>query len=101
MGIFYVLLADDCNKYSKILNLKKTHLNETVFKCGFPINSSDKYFKLMKTNNIKYKIIEKETLINDKSKELDKLFTKLKLIDINKITGIEALELLSKIQKNL
>lgn len=101
VGIFYILLDEDCNKYSQLLGLKKTHLNEKVYKCGFPINSSDKYFKLLKQNKIKYKIIEKDTLANENNKSLDKLLLKIKNIDVNKITGIEALELITQIQKYL
>ena len=38
-GIFYVLLDNDARLVSSILNLKLTHLNSEVVKCGFPIIS--------------------------------------------------------------
>ena len=36
-GMFYLALADDCEKLSAVFGFKKTKLNEEIEKCGFPI----------------------------------------------------------------
>lgn len=56
-GIFYVLLENDARLVSSILNLKLTQLNLDVVKCSFPINSLDKYLKLLTKNNFNVKIV--------------------------------------------
>ena len=57
-GIFYIFLDNDAKKMSNILNLKLGNLNENVVKCGFPINSLNKYMNLIKSENCNVKIIE-------------------------------------------
>ena len=41
-GIFFIFLEDDARLVSQALGLKLGKLNDTVVKCGFPINSLDK-----------------------------------------------------------
>lgn len=42
-GIFYIFISDDAKIISPLLNLKLTNLNSVIMKCGFPINSAEKY----------------------------------------------------------
>lgn len=56
-GMFYSLLENDARLVSSILNLKLTQLNSEVVKCSFPINSLDKYLKLLNKNNFNVKIV--------------------------------------------
>ena len=44
-GAFFILLDDDAKLISEKLNLKLTKLNDSLVKCGFPINSIEKYTK--------------------------------------------------------
>ena len=56
-GIFYIFLDEDAKTMSKCLDLKLTNLNSMVVKCGFPVNSSQKYFNLIKSLNYNIEII--------------------------------------------
>ncbi len=95
VGMFYVILDDDAKIISKLLNLKLIPLNNEVNKCGFPINSLEKYEKILKENKVKYKIIEDY----EENKDLNKFINKIKKYDINNITGIKALELISELKE--
>ena len=95
VGMFYVILDDDAKILSKLLNLKLIPLNNEVNKCGFPINSLEKYEKILKENKVKYKIIEDY----EENKDLNKFINKIKKYDINNITGIKALELISELKE--
>lgn len=95
VGMFYVILDDDAKIISKLLNLKLISLNNEVNKCGFPINSLEKYEKILKENKVKYKIIEDY----EENKDLNKFINKIKKYDINNITGIKALELISELKE--
>ena len=95
VGMFYVILDDDAKIISKLLNLKLIPLNNEVNKCGFPINSLEKYEKILKENKVKYKIIEDY----EENKDLNKFINKIKKYDIDNITGIKALELISELME--
>ena len=95
VGMFYVILDDDAKIISKLLNLKLIPLNNEVNKCGFPINSLEKYEKILKENKVKYKIIEDY----EENKDLNKFINKIKKYDINNITGIKALELVYELKE--
>ena len=95
VGMFYVILDDDAKILSKLLNLKLIPLNSEVNKCGFPINSLEKYEKILKENKVKYKIIEDY----EENKDLNKFINKIKKYDINNITGIKALELIYELKE--
>lgn len=78
-GIFYIALQEDAKLLSQKFGFKLTKLNDTIIKCGFPVNSIDKYFNLFTDNNLKFKIIDSQTNIsfspsqykqNSKTKEL-------------------------------
>ena len=57
-GIFYIFLDDDARTMSPILNLKLSNLNSVIVKCGFPINSSTKYFNILKKLDYDICVIE-------------------------------------------
>ena len=65
-GIFYIFLDKDAKVVSDLFSLKLTNLNENVLKCGFLIQSIDKYSKLFEVlysklgNERKYLEIIKE-----------------------------------------
>lgn len=56
-GIFYIFISDDAKIISPLLNLKLTNLNSVIMKCGFPINSAEKYLKKMDELNLKVKVV--------------------------------------------
>lgn len=57
-GIFFIMLADDAIVASRLLNLKTTIFVNDILKCGFPINSLDKYSSILNQFNYKFKIID-------------------------------------------
>ncbi len=57
-GIFYIFLQEDAIKMSQLLHLKLTNLNETVIKCGFPVNNFNKYLEKIKSLEIPIAIID-------------------------------------------
>lgn len=89
-GIFYILLADDAEYFSDVFSFKLTKLNDNVVKCGFPVKSKEKYFKLMKSLNIEYEIID-YSLLNINVTNF------IKNIDINNITKEEAFKLIQEL----
>lgn len=93
-GIFYILLADDAKYFSEVFSFKLTKLNDNVVKCGFPVKSKEKYFKLMKSLNIDYEII-------DYSLSNISIINFIKKIDIDKLTKNEALDLIKELHKKV
>lgn len=91
-GIFYVLLDNDARLVSSILNLKLTQLNSEVVKCGFPINSLDKYLNLLISYKLNVKIIDINSNISYRPHEFtyenntDSLLTELSTLNVNDLS---------------
>ena len=91
-GIFYVLLDNDARLVSSILNLKLTHLNSEVVKCGFPINSLDKYLNLLISYKLNVKIIDINSITSYRPHEFtnenntDSLLTELSTLNVNDLS---------------
>lgn len=47
-GLFFIFIDQDAKLMSNSLNLKLSMLNNDIVKCGFPINSFQKYYNLIK-----------------------------------------------------
>ena len=60
-GIFYIFIDDDAKELHKLLNLKLGNLNSQIVKCGFPVNSLDKYMKLLKQYGYAVEIVDFST----------------------------------------
>lgn len=89
-------------KMSKELNLKCTHLNNEIFKCGFPIDSLNKYANILKEKNIEFKIIDKD-IIEEKDRylnneKLKRMLDKIKNENIEKINGLKVLQILYELR---
>jgi len=102
VGIFYIFIDEDAKEMSKLLNLKCVNLNDNVLKCGFSINALDKYLNILKDNNIEISIVDKveyeyeyDVIANAR---LNRVLKKIEKIDINKITGIKAIELINELK---
>lgn len=104
-GIFFIFLEDDARLVSQALGLKLGKLNDTVVKCGFPINSLDKYSALLKNLGYAIEIIDTNTASSLSStnylqnEQLEKFMQDIVHIDINTLSVREAYELLHKIQE--
>ena len=106
-GIFYIFLDEDAKIISNILNLKLTKLNDNIVKCGFPINSFEKYSKLLKEKGFDFSIIDENySIVTSTSNylsniEIVNIINKIKKMDINKTSPIQAFNILSNFQKIL
>ena len=81
-GNFYIALDSDAIMLNELFDMKLTKFSNLCDKCGFPINSLEKYEEKFKNKNIKYKVI------NEVSK--DKKLEKIKLL-VN-VDNFESLE---------
>ncbi len=94
-GKFYIFIADDCDKINDYIVLKKVKFTNNIFKCGFPENALNDYMRVFKNQKLNIEIIEDITL-NEKNINdfiLD--------IDINKISPLEALNILNEIKEKI
>lgn len=57
-GIFYIFIDEDAKELSGILNLKLSMLNSNIVKCGFPMQSLDKYMKILKDYGYAVEIVD-------------------------------------------
>ena len=103
-GIFYIFLDNDAKIASKLLNLKITYLTENIVKCGFPLNSLEKYTKILKNTSYNFKIIDtvKNTAytFNDYTidEKVKKLLSEISTIDTNSLSVKEAYNFIDKIK---
>lgn len=105
VGIFYIFLDDDARLMSSVLKLKLTKFNSVIYKCGFPVNSSEKYFNLLKKYNYNICVVDENDIYNTinsykNNNELKKIALKIVSIDINALSISDAFELLSELQKS-
>ena len=56
-GNFYIALDSDAIVLNELFDMKLTKFSNLCDKCGFPINSLEKYELRLKDRNIKYKFI--------------------------------------------
>lgn len=68
-GIFYLFIDEDAKMMSPLLQLKLTNLNPTVLKCGFPVNSLEKYMPLLEQTGKTIEIIDLEKNISSSPKK--------------------------------
>lgn len=99
-GIFYIFLQDDARKISQVFNLKLTNLNESVVKCGFPVNNLNKYLDLFNNMGYNIQIVDstdskpcstKNYLLNA---DIKALISNLSNINIDKLSISEAFSLI-------
>ena len=81
-GNFYIALDSDAIVLNELFDMKLTKFSNLCDKCGFPINSLEKYEKRLKDINIKYKLINE---VSDTNK-----IEKIKLlVNIDNIENLE------------
>ena len=68
-GIFFLFIDEDAKMMSQLLQLKLTNLNPTVLKCGFPVNSLEKYMPLLEQTGKTIEIIDLEKNISSSPKK--------------------------------
>lgn len=106
-GIFYIFLEEDAIEMSKLLNLKLTYLNDEVRKCGFPSNNLKKYLDLLQHFQVDFQIVDNylqpvtslEKYLENES--IFTLLTKIKRIEMDSVTPLQAYELLYELSSLL
>ncbi len=105
VGIFYNILNEDAKIIHEKLGLKIIDLGPSIFKCGFPISQRDKYITLLNKMEIKYKIIDNlpNSNLNEYSNniEIGKILKKIKELNMNSITPLQAFNTLNEIQQKI
>lgn len=106
-GMFFIFLDNDAKLISKEINLKLTKLNDNIVKCGFPVNSFKKYSDLLKERGFEFSIIdENSSVVTSTSNylnniEIVNIINKIKNIDIDRTSPIQAFNILSNFKKLL
>lgn len=96
-GMFYIFIDEDAIKISSITTLKLINLTKDIVKCGFPEKTFQKYLNIFENLNLKIKIIENE----NSNTEFESLINKIKKININEITPLDALKILSNLKESI
>lgn len=98
-GMFYLFLDEDAREMSEKLNLKLTPLNQEIQKCGFPMQSLEKYEILMK--EMDYEVVAEQPKYKELyffDKKLVQLLKKIKKMDLDEISYKESYLVLEKLK---
>lgn len=105
-GKFYIFLDEDCDFINDFVVLKKTPFTSNVFKCGFPDQSLEDYMRVFENLNLNVEIIENEenklssSILKERKIE-ESILKRIKKLDINTTTPLEALKILEEIKETL
>lgn len=91
-GNFYYFLGEDAKTASEELMLKLTKFSSKSDKCGFPISSFERYSKFLNVLKLDFEVVLSKS---------DQIILDIKDLDLDKITGIKAVEKLKEYQKIL
>ncbi len=97
-GNFYIFLDEDAEKINEYVVLKKTNFSKNCIKCGFPKNSVENYLKVFQNHKLPIVLVEEQDLKTNEER-LEKIVETILNIDIIKITPLEAINTLDKLQK--
>lgn len=92
-GIFFIFIDVDARIMSQVLGLKLGKLNTVIVKCGFPVNSLDKYMSILNTTNYDIEIVDIQSDIILNYESYNDLTTVKKLMNEIAITKIESLSI--------
>ena len=104
-GIFFIFLQEDAKIASNLFHLKITPLNSEVIKCGFPINSFEKYKSQLDNCGYQFKIIDTSEnasfSITDYSMDenISDLLRQIKNVNPENLSIREAYEFIDEIKK--
>ncbi len=108
VGLFYNFLNNDAITISNLVHLKVTNLSPSIVKCGFPVNSLEKYLNLFNSLNLNIKIIDSanyNTIYNVDDYKLNSnikdLFNKILNVDIESLSIQEAYSFIENLQNEV
>lgn len=105
-GKFYIFLDEDCDFINDYVVLKKTPFTNETFKCGFPDQSLEDYMRVFQNLNLNVEVIENEEnkktaqILNERKVE-GEILKKIKKLNLDKTTPLEALRFLDEIKVEL
>lgn len=100
-GMFYIFIDEDAEEISKYVPLKLTKFNNDIYKCGFPVNSLDKYLEVFKNLKLDVLVVEECNSEKNSNKCKEKVIKKIKDLDLDRITPIKAFNLLCEFKELL
>ncbi len=108
VGLFYNFLNNDAITISNLVHLKVTNLSPSIVKCGFPVNSLDKYLNLFNSLNLNIKIIDSANYntiykVDDYklNSDIKDLFNKILNVDIESLSIQEAYSFIENLQNEV
>ena len=108
VGLFYNFLNNDAITISNLVHLKVTNLSPSIVKCGFPVNSLEKYLNLFNSLNLNIKIIDSVDYntvynVNDYklNSDIKNIFDKILDTNIESLSIQEAYSFLENLQNEI
>lgn len=108
VGLFYNFLNNDAITISNLVHLKVTNLSPSIVKCGFPVNSLDKYLNLFNSLNLNIKIIDSANYntiykVDDYklNSDIKDLFNKILNVDIESLSIQDAYSFIENLQNEV
>ncbi len=95
-GNFYIFLKEDAERINEYVVLKKTKFCKEAMKCGFPVSSLEEYMHVFHNHGLDVQIISQV-----ETTDVKEALEKLKNINLDKTTPIQALQILKELQELL
>ena len=95
VGAFYIFLEDDAITINKYVNLKLTNFGNNYIKCGFPVNSYDKYMNIFKRLSLDIEEVKYNEVTDF---DTNYIVNRLRNIELDNLTPLEALNIISELK---
>lgn len=92
-GNFYIFLDEDAKNISKIVPLKLTKFSNDILKCGFPLNSYDRYMDVFKNLKLNIDIVDESNIDNNK------IIDKIRSVNLDTLKPIDAIKVLEQLKE--
>lgn len=94
-GNFYIMLDSDAIICNEIFGFKLTKFSNLCDKCGFPLNSLDKYIIKFKERELNYEIIKNE--IKSEKNKLDEIKELINNSNYNELNNDDLVDIIRNI----
>ena len=81
-GNFYIFINDDAKEICNLTTLKLTSVGNN-FKCGFPVNSLDKYLNLFNNLKLNIEVVESENPFFEKNEKVEENSSSLEHVSVS------------------